>query len=92
MPLCMKLGAVVIGGFEPFFYGIMRSVFSIMAKRSVCSTEEVIPYHIPNSVVGFGFGVSIGVGLEPSLNFHQRCRVLVTYKSYTVYCSQYVIL
>jgi hypothetical protein len=24
--------------------------------------EEVIPYHIPNSVVGFGFGVSVGVG------------------------------
>jgi hypothetical protein len=69
----MKLEAVVIGGFEPFFYGIMRSVFSIMAKRSVCSTEEVIPYHIPNSVVGFGFGVSIGVGLGTSLNFHQRC-------------------
>jgi hypothetical protein len=56
--------------FEPSFYGIMRSVFSIMAKCSVCSTEEVIPYHIPNSVVGFGFGVSIGVGLGTSLNSH----------------------
>jgi hypothetical protein len=44
-----------------------------MAKSSVCSTEEVIPYHIPISVVGFGLGVSIGVGFGTSLNSHQRC-------------------